>query len=105
MEKRVSLMDRTARPGTAAASPEVPRRVESGESVVHLATVLRVLMYSGLAIILLGTALALARHGNLPTPVTQVTALPGQLAGLHSDAILSLGILIFLCSPATALAY
>ncbi|HEU5422158.1 MAG TPA: TSUP family transporter [Nitrolancea sp.] len=100
-------MDRTIPRGGAEAAPQPPpyRPVESGESVVHLATVLRVLMYSGLAIILLGTALALVRHGNLPTPVTNVTALPGQLAGLHSDAILSLGILIFLCSPAAALAY
>ena len=87
------------------SAPLGPAPVETERAVVHLATVLRILMYTGLAIIILGTVLGLVRDGRLPTPVVSFGDLPGQLAGFETGAILSLGVLIFLFSPTVSLAY
>lgn len=82
-----------------------PEHVEDDEAIVHLGTVLRILMYAGLAIILLGTALGLAREHRLPLPVTSFGSLPSALAHGDTGAILSLGVLLFLFSPSVSLAY
>ena len=76
-----------------------------GSAIAYLAIVLRVMLTIGIVLILLGTAIGLIRDGKLPTPVVSVTHLPSMLVHLDAAAILSLGVLVFLITPATAIFY
>lgn len=78
---------------------------DEGDAIANLATVLRVMLFLGLALILLGAVIGLARDGRLPTETVGVHRLPGQVMMLHADGVLTLGILTFLCSPAVVLIY
>lgn len=95
---------RTNEPSTDEQSAKEDTN-SSGDSVSHLAIVLRVMLTLGIALIILGSAVGLIRHGALPTPVIAVKQLPTQLAQLDAAAILTLGVLVFLITPATAIAY
>ena len=78
---------------------------ESAETLVHLASVLRGLLVAGLAVVVIGTVVALMRSGELPTMVSHFRDLPGQLAGFDTGAVLSLGVLVFLFAPMLMLVY
>ncbi len=82
---------------------EQPKAVE--DAVSYLAIVLRVTLTIGIVLILIGSAIGLIRDGSLPTPVIGVTHLPSQVFHLKPAGILSLGVLVFLISPAIAIAY
>ncbi len=92
-----------ARTGDTPPSTENPPAVE--DAISYLAIVMRIMLTLGIALILIGSAVGLIRHGILPTPVIGITHLPSQVVHLDSAGILTLGILVFLISPATAIAY
>lgn len=78
---------------------------DEGDAIVHLATVLRVMLFLGLAIVLLGAAVGLARDGELPTATVDLSHVPGEVARFHPEGILTLALLTFLSSPIVVLIY
>ncbi len=74
-------------------------------AAASLASVYRFMLVLGIGLIVLGSAVGLIRHHSLPTPIVGVTHLPLQLAQLDSSAILTLGVLVFLITPAAAIAF
>lgn len=84
---------------TAAGSPADP---------VHgarLGTLLRVLLWLGIALVLAGSAMTLMQAGTLPHATVSLSALPAGLAALQGPSVLTLGLLVFLISPPLGLAY
>jgi uncharacterized membrane protein len=71
----------------------------------HLALVQRVTLILGLALVLIGTAFELSHRGHIGTAAVTLVELPARLAGLHGDAILTLGLLVLLGAPAVGLVY
>lgn len=57
------------------------------------------------ALILLGTVIALFREGALPTPVISFTDLPPMLISLDAAALITLGVLVCLITPPTFILY
>ncbi len=79
--------------------------IVSDHAASSLAIVFRIMLAIGIGLIILGTAIGLIRNGKLPIPVISVGNLPSQLASLDSAAVLTLGILVILVTPATAIAF
>lgn len=82
-----------------------PREASDRVIARHLAWTQRVTLSLGLALVLIGTGLELALRGRIGTSAVSLSELPGQLASLHGDAILTLGILVLLGAPAIGLVY
>jgi uncharacterized membrane protein YfcA len=64
-----------------------------------LTTLVRVLLSTAVALVLVGALLAFVRHGELPTATVGLRVLPSQVLALHAAAWLTLGILVFLATP------
>lgn len=64
-----------------------------------LVLLVRAMLAAGAAVVLVGTALALARVGALPTETVRLSALPGRLLMLDGAAWLTVGILVLLATP------
>jgi uncharacterized membrane protein len=71
----------------------------------RLGSLLRALLWLGTALVLAGTALELSQRGGLQHAMVRFTALPAGLAALQGNALLTLGVLVFLASPPVSLAY
>jgi uncharacterized membrane protein len=84
------------------------REAEAEEPVyigAHLAVVLRIAAGIGVVLVVIGTAIAALTQGRLPTATVHISTLPGLLVRLDPDAILTLGIMMFVAAPAFGLAY
>ncbi len=79
--------------------------IVSDHAASSLAIVFRIMLAIGIGLIIAGTAIGLIRNGRLPTPVVSFGNLPSQLVSLESAAILTLGILVILITPGTAIAF
>ncbi len=75
------------------------------DSAIYLAIVFRVMLAIGITLTVLGSAVGLIRAGELPTPVISMSQLLSQLLHFDSAAILTLGVLVILITPATAIAF
>lgn len=71
----------------------------------HLAVALRVAGGLGVALVLIGTVIAVITEGRLPTATVQIGTLPGSLLRFQPDAILTLGIMMFVAAPVFGLGY
>lgn len=78
---------------------------EPGFIGAHLAIVLRVAAGLGVVLVLIGTVIVAITQGRLPTATVPMGMLPGSLLRLEPDAILTLGIILFVATPALGLAY
>jgi uncharacterized membrane protein len=78
---------------------------EPGFIGAHLAVVLRVAGGIGVALVIIGTVLAVTTQGRLPTVTVDIGSLPESLLRLDPDAILTLGIMMFVAAPAFGVAY
>jgi uncharacterized membrane protein YfcA/uncharacterized membrane protein len=87
--------------GRAAPSGE-PNR---DSAIVYLPIVIRGMLAIGIAFILLGTAIGLIRDSAVPTPIISFTNLPSMLANFDAAAVITLGILVCLITPATYILY
>ena len=86
-------------------SPAEDAPIFADTAVASLSSVYRFMLALGIALIVLGSAVGLIRHHILPTPVIGISHLPSQLVHLDSAAILTLGVLVFLITPASAIAF
>jgi len=82
-------------------APAVPRR----DAATYLVPLYQIVLALGIALMLAGSAVGLIRDGSLPTLVTGVWQTFTGVAQLDAAAILSLGVLVFLVTPATAIAF
>jgi uncharacterized membrane protein len=87
-------------PGTHPAGMEA-----EAPTYGRLGTLLRVLLWLGIALVVAGAALELAHGGTLQHSALAVRDLPAGLAALQGNALLTLGLLVFLASPPLGLAY
>ena len=78
---------------------------EPGFIGAHLAIVLRVAARIGVALVAMGTVISAITQGRLPMATVHIRTLPGLLVRLDPDAILTLGIMMFVAAPAFGLAY
>lgn len=104
--------EREAQPGSVEDHGELESSVvqeampeEPGFIGAHLALVLRAAGGLGVALVVIGTVIALITQGHLPTTTVRFETLPGSLLRLDPDAILTLGIMMFVAAPAFGLAY
>lgn len=75
------------------------------EAASYLAIVFRIMLYVGIGLMVAGSVIGFVRNGSLPTPVISVSHLSSEIAKLDPAAILSLGVLVFMIAPATAIAF
>ncbi len=78
---------------------------EPGFIGAHLAVVLRLAAAIGVVLVIIGTVVAVITQGRLPTVTVRIGTLPEALLRLQPDAILTLGIMMFVAAPAFGLAY
>jgi len=71
----------------------------------RLGTLLRGLLWLGVVLVVAGSVLELLRAGALPHATVALRDLPAGLAALQGNAVLTLGLLVFLISPPVGLAY
>ncbi len=94
---------------TSRSATEDPSTEEgpifTDRAVASLASVYRIMLTLGIGLILLGSAVGLIRHHSLPTPIIGIAHLPSQFVHLDSAAILTVGVLVFLITPAAAIAF
>ncbi len=107
MERR-----RAGKPGPVLDTGEAERAIiqeaeaeEPGFIVERLALVLRVAGGLGVALVIIGTVIAVITAGRLPTATVQIGTLPGSLLRFNPDAILTTGIMMFVAAPAFGLGY
>lgn len=89
-------------PRATTTSSPTPRPHDPSPSV---AVLLRSLLGVGVVIVLVGGILSLVRDGRLPPGAVPPTRLLGDLAGLEPAALATLGILLLLASPPSALVW
>jgi len=65
----------------------------------RVARIFQVFLGLGLALVVLGSAITIAGTGGLPEETIPATELPGRLLEGNGDAMLTLGILVFLAGP------
>ncbi len=78
---------------------------EPGFIGAHLAIILRLAAGIGVVLVIIGTIVAVITQGRLPTVTVDIGSLPGSLLRLDPDAILTLGIMMFVAAPAFGVAY
>lgn len=71
----------------------------------RLGGLLHILLWIGTAQVLAGAILALLREGRLPHTTVPIARLAGALATLDGNALLTLGLLVFLASPPIGLIF
>ncbi len=71
----------------------------------RLAQIQRVMLLSGLGLVLVGSVLEFMRHGHIGKDAVMLADLPARLAAFHGGAILTLGLLVLLVAPASGIAY
>lgn len=78
-------------------SPVTP----AGEAVVAdlLARIFQVMLGLGLVLVVVGSLLEIASDGRLPQQTVPAGEIPQRLLGGDGDALLTLGILVFLTGP------
>ncbi len=89
-----------------SAGPSEAQRL--GRDRLHnrrLGGLLRALLWVGTALVLTGAIRVLLRDGQLPHTTVPISQLAGALAALDGNALLTLGLLVFLASPPLGLAY
>lgn len=94
--------------GTVTSEPNTTEEAaarEESDAIAHLSTVLRLMLYLGLAISLVGAVLGLIADGELPGETAGLSDIPGKVANGDAAGVLTLGILTFLVSPVIALLY
>jgi uncharacterized membrane protein YfcA len=97
---------RSAAAETSSSDAEnVVKPAVEGEAIVHLAALLRVMLFLGIGLALLGAVVGLVRDGVLPTDVTAVRSLASGIVDLDPAAILTLGIFAILFTPMLSMAY
>lgn len=74
----------------------------AGEAAIEvlLARIFRVMLGLGLVLVIVGSLLEIASDGRLPEQTVPAGEIPRRLLEGDGDALLTLGILIFLCGPA-----
>lgn len=87
------------------SQPMPDKPAPEDEAASYLALVFRFMLALGIALIVAGAAVGWIREGSLPTPVIGVSHLFSGIVNLDSAAILSLGVLVFMIAPATAIAF
>ncbi len=95
----------TVRKSVSSKEARKENTAPADDSAIYLAIVFRVMLAIGITLTVLGSAVGLIRAGELPTPVVSISQLFNQLLHFDSAAILTLGILIILIAPATAIAF
>jgi uncharacterized membrane protein YfcA/uncharacterized membrane protein len=110
--KRQRERNNKAHMGISTATRTGPSRVATrehtappDEATTYLAVVFRTMLAIGIGLIVAGSALGLIRNGSLPTPVIGISHLFSGLVNLDTAAILTLGVLVFMIAPATAIAF
>ncbi|MDI3342059.1 MAG: DUF1634 domain-containing protein [Sphaerobacter sp.] len=89
--------------GCAAGRTPVARPPVDPQLMVRVARGLRLLTGVGVALLIVGTLIGLARDGHLPAETVAPAELPGHLRELRADAIVTLGFLALLVAPAYGL--
>jgi len=94
------MSPRTPEPANGTPSEESEARIAG-----RLARIQRVTLLAGLGLVLLGSALEFIHRGHIGRAAVPLGDLPAGLAGLHGNAVLTLGLLVLLIAPATGIAY